>query len=174
MILIILVIPADSKLTPAQVLEQELETILRVAKRLTLNEADAEDVVSQTIIIAFQKWESFDGRHPRSWLIQIMRNEWLQNLRKRKSRPETELVEAAEEGFWREVDSRLEAQFIYKALDDLGEDFRIAITLCDLEGLSYQEAAQIVDVPLGTFQSRLFRARKQLRSRVLELSGEPA
>ena len=155
------------------VLERELEVLLRVAKRLTLNESDAEDLVSQTLIIAFQKWDSFDGSHARSWLIQILRNEWLQLLRKRNVRKEIayeEVNEPSIEGFWKAVDSQIEAKRIVEALDELGEDYRVAISLCDVEELSYEVAAKVLEIPLGTLQSRLFRGRKQLRAVLVNMS----
>ena len=77
-----------SFLTPAKesaatVLERELEVLYRVARRMTGNDTDAEDIVSQTLLNAYKNWDSFDGRHPRSWLIRILNNEWLYMLRKR-------------------------------------------------------------------------------------------
>ncbi len=154
----------------ADVLERELEVLLRVAKRLTLNDTIAEDIVSQTVLIAFQKWDTFDGGYPRSWLIQILRNEWLQLVRKRNLRQEIVIdavTEPVEEMFWKEVDSKLENQQIQSAIDNLPDDYRIAITLCDVEQMSYEEASKALEIPLGTFQSRLFRARKILRTRLV-------
>ncbi|CAN5356578.1 RNA polymerase sigma factor [soil metagenome] len=154
----------------ADVIERELEVLLRVARGITGNDAVAEDMVSQAISIAFQKWDAFDGRHARSWLIQIVRNEWLQHLRKSGTRREVAVdlvAEPSDEGFWKAVDEKIEAQNILSELDALGEDYRLAILLCDVEQLSYDEAAQSLSIPLGTLQSRLFRGRKMLRARLV-------
>lgn len=174
MILLLLTISADGRLIAARVIEGELEVLMRVAKRLTQNEAEAEDAVSQTIIIALERWNSFDGRHPRSWLIQILRNEWLQALRKRKVRRESSYdqgLDPAAELFWGAVDDKLEAEMIHRVIDELAEEYRLAVTLCDVEQLTYEEAARALEVPVGTLQSRLFRARKMLRTKLVHLSS---
>lgn len=163
----------DSKPSVSDVLERELEMLYRVAKRLTLNDPDAEDLVSQTIAIAFKSWDRFDGRHPRSWLVTILRNEWFQTLRKRKMRSETEfdaIHEPSDEGFWKSIDRKLEAEMIVEAVQTLAEEYRDAITLCDIEELSYDEAAEALGIPVGTIRSRLFRGRKILRSKLVSLT----
>lgn len=153
-------------------LESELEVLLRVAKRLTLNDADAEDVVGATIMAAFKAWHGFDGRHVRSWLIRILRNEWLMILRRRNVRREVALEAAGEPeagDFWQAIDTQILHEKIRENIDGLAEDYRLAITLCDIESLSYEEASLALDIPLGTLQSRLFRARKQLRQKLYYL-----
>jgi RNA polymerase sigma-70 factor (ECF subfamily) len=157
------------KASVGDVLEAELALLLRVARRLSGNETDAEDLVSQVIVKAIQAWDSFDGRYPRSWLIRILNNEWLQTIRKRKVRQEVsqpEDEEISDDGFWKGIDAQLEATSILKALDRIPEEYRIAVTLCDIEEMSYEEAALTLDVPLGTIRSRLFRGRKMLRARL--------
>lgn len=150
-------------------MERELDTLYRVAKRLTRNEADAEDIVSQALTSAFQNWDRFDGKHTRSWLITILRNEWLQTLRKRKSRPEVAIdliAEPFEECSWKEVDTRILVQQVKLALAQIPEEYRLAVELCDVEGLSYEEAAAMLGVPIGTIRSRLFRGRGLLREKL--------
>ena len=81
----------------------ELPVLYRVAKRLVRSEADAEDLVGQSLLLAAKAWGQFDGRHVRSWLIRILKNEHLGRLRSRASRPETaieDIVEPSEAGFW--------------------------------------------------------------------------
>lgn len=157
----------------ADALNAELEMLTRVALRLTGNHADAEDAVGQTLVIAYEKWDQFDGRYLRSWLIQILRNEWLQVVRKRKSRGEVQadLVQEPADEFWMAIDRKLEAEEILNALAALDDDYRMAVTLCDVEQMSYEEAASALAVPLGTLQSRLYRARKQLRARLVRAQG---
>jgi len=157
------------------VIERELETLYRVARRMTLNEADAEDIVSQTMFAALKNWHSFDGRHTRSWLIKILKNEWLYLLRKRNSKPEAELgegIDPSEEGYWEKIDGQIEYRQVVEALDTLPEDFRMAVTLCDLEELTYDEAADALGIPIGTVRSRVFRGRRILRAKLVHLFQE--
>lgn len=151
-------------------LRQELDMLFRIARRMTGNDADAEDIVGQTMLAAVRTYDRFDGRHPRAWLAQILRNEWLQTLRRRKSRPEADFEDApepSEEGFWKEVDDKLQAERILAELESLPPDFRDAIVFCDVEEMSYEEAAAAMGVPSGTLRSRLHRGRKMLRARLV-------
>ncbi|MCW5936594.1 MAG: RNA polymerase sigma factor [Fimbriimonadaceae bacterium] len=155
-----------------QVALREVEVLYRVAKRLTLNSNDAEDLVGQTMLNAAKNWQAFDGRHARSWLIRILRNEWNQLLRKRKVRQEVDMEsisEPSEEGFWQKVEVRLDVETILVALDTIGEDYRAAITLCDVEEMDYAEAAIALDIPQATLRTRLHRGRKQLQAKLVSL-----
>ncbi len=153
----------------------ELPVLYRVAKRLTLSDADAEDLVGQALYLAAKAWTKFDGRHVRSWLIQILRNEHLTVIRKRSSRPETpiqDVVEPQEDGFWEEVAWRAVGQDLLREVDLLPEDYRMAITLCDVEEMPYDEAAEALGIPAPTLRTRLFRARRILRAKLAHLSPE--
>lgn len=154
------------------VMNRELEMLYRVAKRMTRSAEDAEDVVSQTLVAAYQNWDRFDGRYPRGWFLRILRNEWLQIVRKRNLRQEVALDSVAEPEdnlFWKHVDKKLESETILDALESLPEEYRLAVTLCDVEQLNYEEAANALEVPVGTIRSRLFRGRKLLRTRLVSL-----
>ncbi len=158
------------KESAATAIERELDVLLRVARGMTRNDAQAEDIVSQTVVIAFQRWDTFDGRHVRSWLIQVLRNEWLQYLRRASSRNEVAVdlvAEPSDDGFWKAVDEKLEAEHILNHLDQLREDYRLVIMLCDVEQLSYDDAARSLNIPMGTLKNRLFRGRKILRARLV-------
>lgn len=152
----------------------EVDVLLRVAMSMTRNAADAEDLVQDTMLRAFRAIERFDGRYPRAWLLTIMRN--AQVNRVRRKRPE--LLRDADAG-----DRLLESQnphdsaeaevidhafdaAVEEALEQLSEKFRRVIELVDLSGLSYQEAADVLGVPIGTVMSRLHRARARIRSRL--------
>lgn len=164
--------PAAPKPRFEAVVEAELGVLFRVAKLLTYNADDAEDIVGQTLYQAAKAWPTFDGAHPRSWLIQILRNEHLQLVRKRSGKQTQNLddsLEPSEEGFWEKVDLGLVAGRILEELAQLPEEYRLAVGLCDVEELSYEEAAQIMDVPLGTVRSRLYRGRNLLRARLVQL-----
>lgn len=146
-------------------LRSELPTLFRVAKRLARSAEEAEDLVGQTLYSACKAKHTFDGQYLRSWLIRILRNEFNTVLRREGSRPVLVLEEqeSAVEPFWDEVAGRVEAETILKELDNLTEEHRLIIQLCDVEELSYEEAAEALDIPLGTVRSRLFRARARLR-----------
>ncbi|MBS1700870.1 MAG: RNA polymerase sigma factor [Armatimonadetes bacterium] len=158
------------KESAAIVLERELEVLYRVARRMTLNDADAEDIVSQTLLNAFKHWDDFDGKHPRSWLIRILNNEWLYLLRKRKVRSEVDMeatTEPADENFWKVIDVQMDVKDVVNAVDELPEEYRVAVTLCDLEEMTYESAADVLGVPIGTIRSRVFRGRRILRHKLV-------
>lgn len=148
----------------------ELGLLYRVARRLAMNSADAEDLVSQTLLSAGRSWEGFDGRHPRSWLITILKNEHLKSIRSRGSRPRMvsmdEGAELSQGDPSEQLEQRAFVNDILRELDSLPEDFRMAVALCDVEQLSYEDAAVALDVPIGTVRSRLFRGRRLLRERL--------
>lgn len=151
----------------------EIEVLLRVANSLTHNHAEAEDLVQDTLIRAYRGIGGFDGRHPRAWLLTILRNTHIN--RNRRRRPEllrdpdlatnrlaataaADLTDAI-------VDDALDIEIV-RALDALDEPFRRVVELVDVDGLSYAEAAAVLDVPAGTVMSRLHRARSRIRDRL--------
>lgn len=153
----------------------EMPVLYRVARRLTGNDSDAEDLVGQVLLIAVRSRTSFDGRHLRSWLVKILKNERLGQIRRRQSRPEVqmeEIVEPSDEGFWEKIRWREVGDRLLVELDRLPEEYRMAVVLCDVEGMSYDEACLAMEVPVGTVRSRLFRGRRILRSRLAHLVGE--
>ncbi|MGD9754103.1 MAG: RNA polymerase sigma factor [Acidimicrobiia bacterium] len=149
----------------------ELPVLLRVARALTRHDAEAEDLVQDTLMRAFRGIETFDGRYPRSWLLTIMRNTHIN--RNRRRRPElladpddADTVAVTDTtAFDHQFDAAVEA-----ALDDLGSQFRAAVELVDIRGLTYAEAAQHLNIPIGTVMSRLHRARRRMRDQ-LEQAG---
>lgn len=148
----------------------EIGLLYRVARRLALNSSDAEDLVGQTLCAAAKAWGTFDGRYARSWLLTILKNEHLKGIRRSGSRPRTvalsEGFEYGDDGFEKESDDRTLADQILAELDELPEEFRIAVALCDVEQMSYAEAADSLGIPVGTVRSRLFRGRRALRERL--------
>lgn len=148
----------------------EVDVMWRVAMSLTRNRADAEDLVQESLLRAYKAIDSFDGRYPRAWLLTILRN--TERNRHRRRRPELlSDPDIAEERGPRtesdEVERRAEdSEFdtaVTAALAQLPENFRRVVELVDVDGLSYQEAADLLDVPLGTVMSRLHRARRRIR-----------
>ena len=148
----------------------EVDVMWRVAMSLTRNRADAEDLVQESLLRAYKAIDSFDGRYPRAWLLTILRN--TERNRHRRRRPELlSDPDIAEERGPRtesdEVERRAEdSEFdtaVTAALEQLPENFRRVVELVDVDGLAYQEAADLLDVPLGTVMSRLHRARRRIR-----------
>jgi RNA polymerase sigma-70 factor (ECF subfamily) len=151
----------------------EIEVLLRVARSLTRNDADAEDLVQDTLVRAFRGIDTFDGRHPRAWLLTILRNTHIN--RNRRQRPELfrdadgESRELDEIVGSESTDAGVELTFdaeIEHALAELDERFRAVVELVDIDGLSYAEAAEALGVPTGTVMSRLHRARGRIRDRL--------
>ncbi|MBW3578023.1 MAG: sigma-70 family RNA polymerase sigma factor [Actinobacteria bacterium] len=156
--------------------EPELEVLLRVARRLTGDTSDAEDIVQDTLVRAYRALHRFDGRHPRAWLLTILRNTWKNSLRKRRP----VLVDDADPDLARTpargADGRggAEEHFmlgivdaaITSALRSLSSKKRDVVMLVDVDGLSYQQAADVLDIPVGTVMSRLHRARTELRTQL--------
>lgn len=149
--------------------DPHMPMLYRVARRLAANHEEAEDLVSQTILKAYKGYASFDGTHLRSWLIRILRNE--AGLLRRSAAARVELVFEEQEALadndtWQEVHWRASYDRILEEISRLPEEYRIAIQLCDIEELSYEEAAAAAEVPLGTIRSRLFRARRLVRGKL--------
>lgn len=158
----------------------EIEVLLRVAHSLTRNHAEAEDLVQDTLLRAYRGIGGFDGRHPRAWLLTILRNTHIN--RNRRRRPELlrdpdaavdRMISAAsDERTDAVVDDEVDVEII-RALESLDEPFRRVVELVDIDGLSYAEAAEVLDVPVGTVMSRLHRARSRIRDRLVEVGFDP-
>lgn len=153
----------------------ELEVLYRVARRLTRNPADAEDLVQDTLVRAYRAFDRFDGRYPRAWLLTILRNTHLNQLR--KHRPDLLENELAHRLPAPGHDGRIDGTpdralhedfdpIVREALASLSANHRAVIALVDLDGLSYQETADLLQIPIGTVMSRLHRARNKVRTRL--------
>ncbi len=152
----------------------EVPVLLRVAQSLTAQPADASDLVQDTLLRAWRSLDTFDGRHPRSWLLTIMRNANYNNHRRRRPEPidlteNTTRERHADEGLSAE-DHVMRTELddvVAAALSEVSEDSRQVIVLVDIDGLSYAEAAAYLGIPEGTVMSRLHRARRKIRDRVV-------
>jgi RNA polymerase sigma-70 factor, ECF subfamily len=153
----------------------ELPVLYRVARRLCGCPTEAEDLVGQTLMKACRGWDGFDGRFLRSWLIQILRREFYDRRRQANAAPlvlDLEEIDLVDDGDWSAVDWKLAAERILDELDRLPEEYRLAVQLCDVEEMSYEEAAEAMEVPIGTVRSRLYRGRAQLRQRLSAFVAE--
>ncbi len=161
----------------------ELEVLLRVARRMTGDEHTAQDVVQETLLRAWRAIDRFDGRYPRAWLLTILRNTCKNHLRKRKVHVSDFSQEIAEATPAKGADGRtgpeehvvedeLDAA-LADALRSLSNKFRAVVLLVDVDGLTYQEAADALGIPVGTVMSRLHRARTKLRKQLRQARDLP-
>jgi RNA polymerase sigma-70 factor (ECF subfamily) len=153
--------------------------LFSAAYRMTHNPADAEDLVQETYLKAHKNCESFEGNHLRAWLNRILSNTFINAYHSRRRRPEILGLDTHDSwldanpaaGIGRDpADLVLTAspdETLRAALTSLAAPFRRVILLADVEGYSYKEIAEIVQVPIGTVMSRLSRGRKALRDAVL-------
>ena len=153
-----------------QVVLPHLDAAFNLARWLTRNEQDAEDVVQEASLRAFKYFDGFQGGDSRAWLLRIVRNTcytWLQRNRAHEITTSFDplLHDVPSDAYDPEnlVLRRVDAQRLRQALEDLPVEFREVMVLRELEGLSYKEIAAIADIPMGTVMSRLARARQRLQ-----------
>ncbi|MGE3620183.1 MAG: sigma-70 family RNA polymerase sigma factor [Acidimicrobiia bacterium] len=172
-------------------------SLYSAALRMTRNPADAEDLVQETYLKAYRGFGGFEqGTNLKAWLYRILTNTYINQYRSKQRRPtETELDEVEDMFLYRRLggleavevsrsaedelmDMFTEAE-VKAAIEDLPENFRMAVLLADVEGFSYKEIAEILDIPIGTVMSRLHRGRKGLEKRLYDYAvthrlAEPA
>jgi RNA polymerase sigma-70 factor (ECF subfamily) len=161
------------------------DQVFRVARGLVNSREEAEDLVQQTYERAFRSWRSFTpGTNLRAWLLRILTNLNIDRARRDQRRPQTQpmeesdyflynrLEESAGEGEEDRVVERLSQDDVVGALSAVPHDFRDVLVLVDIGDFSYQDAAQILDIPIGTVMSRLHRARRVLKRELAERSVE--
>jgi len=154
---------------------QYMDSFYNTALRMTGDEVEAQDLVQDAYLRAYRFFDRFEkGTNFRAWLFKIIRNIYINKYRKESQNPAMidisdadlfGLVSIAERPE-NEIFDHLLDDDITKALDDLPEDFRLALLLSDIEEFSYKEIADILDCPIGTVMSRLHRGRKMLRKRL--------
>jgi RNA polymerase sigma-70 factor (ECF subfamily) len=158
-----------------------MDAVFRFALRLSGAEDRAQDLVQETFLRAFRSWDQYTpGTQCKSWLFTICRNVFLRNAERSQRHDElvAENVDRSAGAFdsvnplWaKAVEADPEGDFfktivdegVLQHLQELPEDYRSAVVLSDLEGFSYQEIAEMMDVPVGTVKSRLFRGRRVLQ-----------
>jgi len=141
-----------------------------LARWLTTDDSDAQDVVQDAYLRAFKFFAGFRGANGRSWLLRIVRNtfyDWLKQNRRESVEPlDEELYDTLEETGAPDILllQKADHELLHKAIAELPVEFREILVLRELEGFSYKEIADVADVPLGTVMSRLARAREHLRT----------
>ncbi len=167
---------------------QYVDQLYAAALRMARNRADAEDLVQEAYLKAFAAFHQYTpGTNLKAWLYRILTNTYINVYRKRQREPQQANSDTVED--WQlaaasshdsrglpsaenEALARLPDSDIKEALASIPEDFRMAVYYSDVEGFSYKEIAEIMDIPLGTVMSRLHRGRKLLRDRLTDYAAE--
>jgi len=158
-----------------QAILPHLDAAFNLARWLTSNEHDAEDVAQEAFLRALKFFGGFRGGNARAWLLTIVRNtcyNWLKENRAKALTTEFDETLHDREDPAANPDALLvrsaNAQAVRAAIEQLPVEFREAIVLREMEGLSYKEIAEVSDIPIGTVMSRLARARQQLQQSLTE------
>jgi RNA polymerase sigma-70 factor (ECF subfamily) len=184
------------KLAPAEERQKQIEfqrealvhlhSLYNYALHITMNPADAQDLVQETYLKAYRFFNSFErGTNCKAWLFKILKNNYINIFRKNAKEPGKVDYDLIKDFYHSIKDTRVdttEAESDYfhsllneevaQALHSLPEEFREVIQLCDLEGFTYEEIANMVESPIGTVRSRLYRGRKLLRTQLEEYAKQ--
>ncbi len=169
---------------------EHMPSLYTAALRMTRNTSDAEDLVQETYLKAYRAFHTFqEGTNLKAWLYRILTNTFINTYRAKKRRPDESNIEDLEnlylyrrlgglEGasIGRSAEEQVLDKFteseVKEAVESLPEQFRIAVLLGDVEGFSYKEIAEILDIPIGTVMSRLHRGRRALQKRLYEFGRQ--
>ncbi|NHI17918.1 sigma-70 family RNA polymerase sigma factor [Microbacterium sp. CBS5P-1] len=180
--------PADAR---AQFADQALpfmDQLYGAAMRMTRNPQDAADLVQDTFVKAYASWSRFEqGTNLKAWLYRILTNTYINGYRKKQREPYQGAIDDLED--WQlggaesttatsrrsaeaEAIDHMPASVVKDALQEIPDDFRMAVYLADVEGFAYQEIADIMKTPIGTVMSRLHRGRRLLRDKLRDYAAE--
>jgi len=160
------------------------DQVYRVARGVSRSKEEAEDLMQETYARAFRSWESFTpGTNLRAWLLRILTNLNIDRGRRAQRRPDSQPLEEGDYFLYNRLDptnesdeerilERLSQDHVAEALAAVPHDFRDVLVLVDIGEFSYAEAAQILDIPIGTVMSRLHRGRRILKQQLAELAVE--
>src|SRR5215210_2712568 len=180
---------ADQATFAVQAMEH-MSSLYGAALRMTRNPADAEDLVQETYLKAYRGFGGFEeGTNLKAWLYRILTNTYINSYRAKQRRPEESDLDEVEDLYLyrrlggleaartgRSAEDELMDLFseaeVKDAVDALPEAFRMAVLLADVEGFSYKEIAEIMDIPIGTVMSRLHRGRRALEKALWQRTRE--
>jgi RNA polymerase sigma-70 factor (ECF subfamily) len=163
-----------------------MDGLFGAALRMTRNRADAEDLVQEAYLRAYRGFGGFeDGTNLKAWLYRILTNTFINSYRAKQRRPDESELDAVEDLYMyrrlggleaaragRSAEDELMDWFseaeVKQAIEALPENFRMAVLLADVEGFSYKEIAEILEIPIGTVMSRLHRGRKALQKELYD------
>jgi len=183
-------VDADRKASFQREALPHMDAVYRFALRLSASPDQAQDLVQDTFLRAYRSWDQYTpGTQCKSWLFTICRNLYLRQRERGQRHDEIVTANApvgqASEGgvnpLWSAVEgSDPEGEFfgsivdaeVLTAIDALPEEYRTAVVLSDVEGMSYDEIAAMLDVPVGTVKSRLFRGRRRLQKVLYDYAVE--
>jgi len=183
------ILMADQSVFAAEAM-QYAPQLLSTAMRMTRNRADAEDLVQETMLKAYRSFTSYEeGTNLRAWLFRILTNTYINSYNAKKVRPqESELGELENLYLYRHVgqmNDKLKGQSaedevfnlftddeVKQALEDLPETYLLPVLLADIQEFSYQEIADMLNIPIGTVMSRLHRGRKALQKSLVDFARE--
>ena len=165
-----------------------VDALYNTAYRMTRNSEDAEDLVQETYLKAYKYYDKFaEGTNFKAWLFKIMKNTFINNYRKKQQVPPQSDFADIEESFESQVSDQHKRKImdpeeellenvldedVQRSLDELPPDYRMVVLLADLEGFSYKEIAEILEVPVGTVMSRLYRGRRLLEQEMLRYARD--
>src|SRR3954462_60653 len=162
------------------------DQVYRVARRLVSSREEAEDLMQDTYARAFRSWKQFTpGTNLRAWLLRILTNLNIDRGRRSQRTPDTQPLEEGDYYLYNQLEAtnggaqdqdcvveRLSQDDVVDALSDVPHDFRDVVVLVDIGDFSYADAAQILDIPIGTVMSRLHRGRRILKQNMAEHAVE--
>jgi len=186
---------ADRKLTKEEIIKQadfqkeamiHIDSLYNFALRMTGDPEEANDLVQETYMKAYRFFASFEkGTNCKAWLFRILKNSYINKYRKESKQPDKVDYDDIKEFYHSIKHSSLDSNDmqeklfggllddeVSRALTDLPEDFREVVQLCDIEGFTYEEIANMVDCPIGTVRSRLHRGRKILREKLISYAQQ--
>ncbi len=154
-----------------------IDDLFRTAKRLTMNQMEAEDLVQETFMQAWKSFEHYElGTNCRAWLYKILFNKFDHHRRKKytqaKYMQEEDELTFLTAAYSAPIPEHLTDTEVISALNKLPEHYRSVVLLADVHEFDYKEVAQILDIPIGTVMSRLSRARTQLKKSLAKVAGE--
>ncbi|MEZ5217340.1 MAG: sigma-70 family RNA polymerase sigma factor [Ilumatobacteraceae bacterium] len=175
----------------AKFTEQAMEfmpQLYAAAMRMTRHQADAEDLVQETYLKAYRSYHTFEeGSNLRAWLYRILTNTFINKYRAKQRRPDESDLDDVEDMYLyrriggletaiasRSAEDQLMDLFtddeVKQALEALPENFRLPVLLADVDGFSYKEIAEMLDIPIGTVMSRLHRGRKAMQKQLYDFA----